>query len=626
MVKIIVFVPYMDMQEQFETIVAGYKNLIDIQIKLKYVLGTPGSLENDNDAEILVARGMMYHQLKILFPQKHIVEIHLSSFDILEALMICKDKYHPSRIALCVHNVPITSIHHLEANCNAKIDIYDAKDEITAKSIIEMGQKKETDVYVGAGVICNLCDQKGLNRVHIKTKDNTVQSAMEEAIRAAFTINREREEHTIFRTIINNNKDAIISINCNGVITQINNRSYHYFQLASYGDMKGKSIDIACPGLKWRDTMDDQCPLEEVYCFHENNYYVGYQPVHVDKRKTGVILTFTSAEQIFLEETKIRRSLRDRGLTAKYTFHDIIGSSAKLKDNIYMANRYSKVDSSVLIIGETGTGKELFAHGIHHASSRSNQPFVAVNCAAFPESLLESELFGYESGAFSGATKGGKTGLFEVAHKGTIFLDEIGEIPITLQAKLLRVLQEKEIRRIGGSTVYPIDVRIISATNIDIEQKMKEGKFRIDLYYRLNLLDIVIPPLRERKEDIKELLEHFLVQFTCELKKSIPKLSANALRILSSYDWPGNVRELRNICERLVVLNDSGRITSKDVYQFEIFREKTKKEDVRKAIEDNNPIEIRIPLKSKRTRQDIADALGISRTTLWRLAKEQEEK
>ena len=195
--------------------------------------------------------------------------------------------------------------------------------------------------------------------------------------------------------------------------------------------------------------MDENGVHEEVLKLNDGrNFFIQYTPILVDTENSGLVIIVKNSEEILKEETKIRYSLREKGLTAKYSFSNIIGKSDIIKENIKMANKYSKVDSNVLIIGETGTGKELFAHSIHQASNRSNEPFVAINCAALPESLLESELFGYEAGSFSGASKNGKMGLFELAHKGTIFLDEIGEIPMALQAKLLRVLQEHEIRRI----------------------------------------------------------------------------------------------------------------------------------------------------------------------------------
>ena len=213
-------------------------------------------------------------------------------------------------------------------------------------------------------------------------------------------------------------------------------------------------------------------------------------------------------------------------------------------------------------------------------------------------------------------------GLFELAHKGTIFLDEIGEIPIPLQAKLLRVLQEHEIRRIGGHTVQPIDVRVISATNINIEKQIEEGKFRSDLYYRLNLLDLYIPPLRERQEDIQEMVDFYLNKFSCNMKKSPAKLTKEAAEILTSYSWPGNVRELRNICERLVVLNDKNEITKEDLKQFKIFQNITSKEEkISQVINTDSSEEGIIFLKPKKKKQDLAKELGISRTTLWRMLK-----
>ena len=215
-------------------------------------------------------------------------------------------------------------------------------------------------------------------------------------------------------------------------------------------------------------------------------------------------------------------------------------------------------------------------------------------------------------------------GLFELAHKGTIFLDEIGEIPIALQAKLLRVLQEKEIRRIGSTSVHPVDVRVISATNINIEEKIKEGQFRSDLYYRLNLLDIYIPPLRERKEDIQELVDAYLARFACEMEKSIPTVTPGAARILQDHSWHGNVRELRNICERLIVLNDAHTISEDLLRQLKIFQSKAIPAGGTRT-EDAGDDSVYERLKPKKKKKDLAEELGVSRTTLWRMAKRQKE-
>lgn len=247
------------------------------------------------------------------------------------------------------------------------------------------------------------------------------------------------------------------------------------------------------------------------------------------------------------------------------TFDEIIGDSKSIRNVIAMSKVISKGDSTVMIRGESGTGKELFARAIHMASPRKDKPFVAVNCAALPDSLLESELFGYEEGAFTGAKKGGKQGLFKYADKGTIFLDEIAELPTHIQVKLLRVLQENKIRQVGGNNEIPINVRVITATNQDLENLMEMGQFREDLYYRLNVIPINIPPLRERKEDIPILCNYYISKLNQRMSKKVKGISQEALKKLKDYHWPGNIRELSNIIERTMNLCDSSMIESQHV-------------------------------------------------------------
>lgn len=242
-----------------------------------------------------------------------------------------------------------------------------------------------------------------------------------------------------------------------------------------------------------------------------------------------------------------------RQLTYKYKPEDIIGSSKAINEVRKLIEKAAKVPATVLLRGESGTGKELFANSIHAQSSRSHKNFVRVNCAALSDSLLESELFGYDEGSFTGALKGGKKGLFEEANKGTIFLDEISEISLNTQAKLLRVLQEKEMMRVGSNKNIPVDVRVIAATNADLSKAIKEGKFREDLFYRLSILPIYIPPLRDRKEDIPLLVKSFIAKFNDEYGRNIVDISEEALRILQSHDWPGNVRELENTIGRAII-------------------------------------------------------------------------
>lgn len=238
---------------------------------------------------------------------------------------------------------------------------------------------------------------------------------------------------------------------------------------------------------------------------------------------------------------------------------EIIYDSLAMKNVIEKALRVARLDTTVLLTGKSGTGKELVANLIYKNSLRKKEPFIKVNCAAIPENLLESEFFGYEKGSFTGASRQGKIGIFELADKGTLFLDEIGEIPIQMQSKLLRVLQEKELMRIGGNKTIPVDIRIIAATNINLKKAIEEGKFREDLYYRLNILPINIPPLRERKEDIGRLTRYFIDKFNREYKLNKDILD-DAIELLETYHWPGNVRELKNVIERIVVGFDGSHI------------------------------------------------------------------
>ena len=239
-----------------------------------------------------------------------------------------------------------------------------------------------------------------------------------------------------------------------------------------------------------------------------------------------------------------------------------------MEDLIKKAKTIATTDSTVLMMGESGTGKELFAQSIHNASNRKERPFVALNCAALSETLLESELFGYEEGAFTGALKGGKPGLFEVAHTGTIFLDEIGDAPPSIQKRLLRVLQEKEIMRVSGNKVIPIDVRIIAATNKHLGGLIKKGEFREDLFYRLNVFPLHIPPLRERREDIEILLQFFLDKYTTLRKQTIPHINLSIVDFLKDYHWPGNIRQLENLAEFIATVGCVSNNLHKDILQL----------------------------------------------------------
>jgi transcriptional regulator with GAF, ATPase, and Fis domain len=256
-----------------------------------------------------------------------------------------------------------------------------------------------------------------------------------------------------------------------------------------------------------------------------------------------------------LEEEKVYLQEEVRTEAA---FGDVIGESPAVHGVLASVRQVAKTDSTVLVTGETGTGKELIVRAIHDLSRRKDKLLVKVNCAALPAGVIESELFGHEKGAFTGALTR-KVGRFELANRGTLFLDEVGDLPLELQAKLLRVLQDGEFERVGGTQTLKVDVRLIAATNRDLERAVSEGRFRADLYYRLNVFPIVIPPLRERKQDIPRLARHFAMLYASKMGKRVGEMSADALERLAAYDWPGNVRELQNIIERTVILSPRGR-------------------------------------------------------------------
>lgn len=315
-------------------------------------------------------------------------------------------------------------------------------------------------------------------------------------------------------------------------------------------------------------------------------------------------------------------------VSSKYSLGSIIGESNRILNSKNLAEKSALSDSTVLLLGESGTGKELFAHAIHSLSNRRNKPFITVNCSAIPAELLESELFGYEKGAFTGASKEGKIGKFELANKGTIFLDEIGDMPLFMQSKILRVLQEKEVERIGGSSPIKLDIRIVSATNRDLEKMINEKSFREDLFYRLNVIKIKIPALRERDGDIELLAHHFLDILSAKMEKCVGKISKDALMLLNRYSWPGNVRELQNTIERSlnIIDNAEDELTVKDL------PDKLKNNYI---IDDVIPLDKQIFNAEKMAIQKallvyrgnkslVARKLGISRVTLYDKIKKYE--
>jgi len=337
-----------------------------------------------------------------------------------------------------------------------------------------------------------------------------------------------------------------------------------------------------------------------------------------------IVLTVRKALENRLLKKEVIRLRKE--VESRYDFHQLIGKSPSMQKTYDLIERISDSSSNVLVTGESGTGKELVAKAIHYNGVRKEGPFVAINCAAIPETLLESELFGYKKGAFTDA-KSDKKGLIFEANEGTLFLDEITEMPLTLQAKLLRVTEEREVRPLGDTNSYPIDVRIISTSNRDIVSSIQQGRFREDLYYRLKVIDIEMPPLRERREDIPILVQHFIHKFSKELKKAVSKVSEDTLKLLVSYSWPGNVRELENIIQRAITLSQHEVILPDDLPASMI--QKADDKLFEKAMEENFTLDQlekeyikRVLIETGGNKSKAAERLGLDRKTLYRKLEE----
>ncbi len=319
---------------------------------------------------------------------------------------------------------------------------------------------------------------------------------------------------------------------------------------------------------------------------------------------------------------ELKEQIHNNNQGSNEPFHDIYGYSPSLKGVIDMAKKASETNAPVIISGESGTGKELFAQAIHNSSFRRNGPFVVINCSSIPYHLFESEFFGYEEGAFTGAKRGGKIGTFELADGGTLVLDELGELDLSLQAKLLRTIQNNVFYRVGGKKPIQVDVRILAATNKNLDQLVKEGRFREDLYYRLNVVNLEVPPLRHRKGDIPELVHLFLKELSMQHGKEVFEVTSEVINTLLQYNWPGNVRELRNIIERLVVLSEE-RIITKDLLPKNLFQAQKSDEistnqllgSLTKDVERKKILETLKEVSGNKTKA--AKALGIPRSTLY---------
>lgn len=508
-----------------------------------------------------------------------VVEIRVTAYDVVRA--VAKARLFGRRIAIVGFENMVLGASTLSESMDVEIKEIVLERARDADTTVREALRDGVDVLIGGVITVRTAEKHGARAVLIESGPEAVRQAIDEASRVLWVKKHETARAEQFKLIIDNVSDGIIAVDDAGHITVFNEAAQRLTGRAA-ADVVGRHVDEVLPeagfaailaaassGRDWRressSNPSSQPASPEVCRINGTLVNVTRVPIVVSGSCAGAIATFQDVSRLQALEKDLRKRLYARGHVARFTFGDIVGTSRAIQAAITKARRFAAVDSTILILGETGTGKELFAQSIHNASARRDGPFVAVNCAALPESLLESELFGYVEGAFTGAKREGKQGLFELAHHGTIFLDEIAGMPLRLQARLLRVLQEKEVMRLGDDRTIPIDVRVIAASNKDLRKLVAEGLFQADLYYRLDVLKLALPPLRERPEDIPLLAETFARTLSAKLGTPFQGFTSDALAVLLAHPWHGNVRELKNTVEQCLVLSESGCVTNNDV-------------------------------------------------------------
>ncbi|MGB4439311.1 MAG: sigma 54-interacting transcriptional regulator [Sedimentibacter sp.] len=588
----------------------------------------------ENGANIIISRGGTGNLIKnnIEIP---VVNIEVGSYDVINS--INKAIEYSNVIGIVGFNDMILEYKKislvLEKTFSSKFitSPIQAEREIE-KSVLNLYQFG-CRVFIGGHAVMEVVDKHRFKGVLIETGKEAISEAISYAKSLMEVQLKEKEKSEILKSIIDFAYDGILGIDKSGLIT-VFNPVIQKLTGVSYESAINKSVDDVVENTRMNQVLKSgSAELGEIQKIGNTSIVTNRVPIVVEGEVVGAVATFQEIEKIQKMETQIRKKLLDKGHVAKTVFDEIKGKSKEIIQTKEKAKLYAKVDSTVLILGETGTGKELFAQSIHNASLRMDKPFVAVNCAALPENLLESELFGYVEGAFTGARKGGKYGLFELAHGGTIFLDEISEMTPNLQARFLRVLQEKEVVRLGDDRIIPIDVRVIAATNRDLYKQVEKEKFREDLFYRLCVLRLDIPPLRNRKGDLSELVNYFLNEKSKMLNIKIKGISNESMAKIVLYDWPGNVRQLENFIERCVVLSgnkeinidiideatigippciagDDKNVNADCVVENKGVLKHIESETIKNVLEETNG-----------NKTLAAERLGISVTTLWRRLK-----
>ena len=568
--KICVIAPYADLAELACAVGRETPIPFDVWEGNLEIGGAKAQQAEKEGAQVIVSRGgtASIIRQKVNVP---VVEIQVTGYDVLRVMrpLIGAGKTagivgYFNVVKGCRYGCDILGISSREFILPTDYTEIDW-DEIRAR-LRRIIEEEGVDVLIGDTVaFANCVGNLGREVLLITSGRESILRAVEEAANLLSVREEEQKNAQRFEAVLNFVHDGVLATDQGGLLTVVNPVAEKIFDVQR-DEVLGLPVTSVIQDTRIDKVLASGSPeFDQLQQAPAGHILTNRIPIRVDGEVKGVVATFQEVSQIEAAERKIRQNLYGKGMVTRYTFRDILTRDPQMKRLIKLAKDYAKTNATILIQGESGTGKELFAQSIHAYSPRAQGPFVAINCSALPPPLLESELFGYVEGAFTGAKRSGKIGLFEMAHNGTIFLDEIGEMDRTLQARLLRVLEERQVMRLGSDSLIPVNIRVLAATNQDLRRLASQGTFRVDLLYRLNVLNLPMTPLRQRKVDIAYLAEYFLSRYQTEHRRRIEAIPPQISELLERYEWPGNVRELKNVMERLVLSAESGRIEADTV-------------------------------------------------------------
>lgn len=645
MIKVVIAVPYTAMaklahevfQEHTEHMRAQFHDDTAYDLEVLVASTTGELLAHKPDCDVMIARGGTYLDLCHAAYPVPLVELIINGTDIVNMLLQLRQKYGPTPAAILGTQNMVLGVEKLAQQLGVDVTPYFLQ-ENTRQEILQNVEQAAMDgkrVVIGGGTGCRRAEELGLASLLIASGREAFWNAISEAKQLAKLTLEAREKALGLQALLDNAYEGLFATDRNGCIFFLNASAIRILQLSSREQYLGKRFtEVFFSTALNRILSAPEEYIDEIIEYRSTHLAVKKVSLLMNGTSVGSVVTVLNASQIQATEDKLRVKLHHKGHVAKYSFDQLLTRSPRMLECIQEAKAFARTDSNIMIVGESGTGKELLSQSIHTWSRRAENNFVALNCAALPENLLESELFGYVEGAFTGAAKGGKAGLFEIAHNGTIFLDEISEIPLSLQGRLLRVLQEREIMRLGDQRILPIDIRVIAATNKKLEDLVREGKFRSDLYYRLYVLQLNLPPLRDRKEDLPLLVRDFVRQFQEKAGSSVQiELSEADYHLLQARPWHGNIRELRNFCERLAVLYQPGTSVSELVAHLLQSTAPSPTLEPSQPVAPLRPVSpaeeyaaLQALLQECRGNKTLAaEKLGISRVTLWRMLKKYQE-